>query len=147
MNFMKSPTEFNVVARVLAGVGIFMMSSTPTQAAELDDASLSRICRATVAVLMLHDVSIVVAENVKAGIVRTRYAHPNDGSIWRHQCKVDGNSVIWAAVDINGTGTGPGRWRTSPDDEATSFVVVDRNIEITVKYTDGSETKELVEFN
>jgi hypothetical protein len=115
--------------------------------ADVGGVDLQKICRAATAVLFGPDVSIIVAGEVKDGVVQTRYARPDDGVIWKNQCKVEGDKVIWAGVDIDYSGQGPGRWRTEPSDEVISFAVQGENIEITMKYFDGSETKRVVEFN
>jgi hypothetical protein len=35
----------------------------------------------------------------------------DDGTIWKYQCKTDGQTMVWRGVDIFSPGGGPGRWR------------------------------------
>jgi len=44
-------------------------------------------------------------------IARISYRRPADGKIFKYECRLDGNSIIWRGVDIFAQGEGPGRWR------------------------------------
>jgi hypothetical protein len=35
----------------------------------------------------------------------------DDGTAWKYQCKTDGQTIVWRVVDVDGPGSGPGRWR------------------------------------
>jgi hypothetical protein len=35
----------------------------------------------------------------------------DDGTVWKYQCKTDGQTIVWRGVDVDGPGSGPGRWR------------------------------------
>jgi hypothetical protein len=51
---------------------------------------------------------------------------------------VEGDRVIWAAVDLDG----PGRWRTTPDDEVVTYAVEGQTVKVRVGYSDGSGSEE-----
>jgi hypothetical protein len=76
---------------------------------------VSRICRAAIASLMAQNPNIIRATPAedattdKGMTVRTRYVRRSDGTVWRNECSVAGNRVIWAAIDDDGS---VGRKRT-----------------------------------
>ena len=104
----------------------------------LSDGELGRVCRATIAALMGRDPSIIQVDRLSGGIAYTSYSRPSDGSIWKNRCRVEGDRVIWSAVDLNGPGTGPGRWRTHPLDETITYTIDGAQVSIKMTYSDGS---------
>lgn len=70
---------------------------------------VGRICRAAIASLMGQSPSIIRATPAKDATsdqgmtVRTRYVRPSDGTVWRSECAVAGNRVIWATINDDGS--------------------------------------------
>jgi hypothetical protein len=70
---------------------------------------IGRICRAAIATIMGGDPGAIRAAPVPDATtdhgmtVRTRYTRSSDGTVWRNECSVAGNRVLWAAIDANGT--------------------------------------------
>lgn len=92
----------------------------------LSKAEKGRVCRAAIAAVMGRDPSIIQVTSTSGDIVQTRYTR-DDGTVWKNQCRVEDGRVIWAAVDVNGPGTGPGRWR---DEDELLFTISGPNIRI-----------------
>ena len=104
----------------------------------LSDKELGRVCRATIAALMGRDPQIIHVVRVGGGLAYTSYARPSDGSVWKNRCGVEGDRVIWSTVDLDGPGTGPGRWRTHPLDETITYTIDGTQVSITITENDGS---------
>ncbi|WP_156402422.1 hypothetical protein [Caulobacter sp. Root1472] len=72
-------------------------------------AGVGRICRAAIATVMGRDPSTIKAAPApdattdQGMTVRTRYTRASDGTVWRNECSVAGNRVLWAAVDADGS--------------------------------------------
>src|SRR3989344_2521851 len=73
----------------------------------IDGAMAIKICRATIAALMMHPVQIVRLDGSDGHVVYVSYRRPDDGSVWKSKCKFDGVRGIWGADD--------GRWRDIPN--------------------------------
>lgn len=86
------------------------------EAVALTPAMQGKVCRAAIAAVMGRDPSIIRVTANEGGIVDTRYTR-DDGTVWKNRCRVEPGRVVWAAIDVNGPGTGAGRWRT--EDEIT----------------------------
>lgn len=110
----------------------------------LSDGDLGRVCRAAVAALNGRDPAIIKVERIEDGIAHVSYVRPNDGKVWKNQCRADGNRVVWASVDLNGPGTGPGRWRTDAEDEVVTYAVRANTVTVMITYSDGSTEPEHV---
>lgn len=78
--------------------------------ATISAADKGRVCRAVIGSVMGHDPSIIRVTKVTGNLVKTRYAR-DDGMVWKNQCRVLAGMVVWSTLDIDGPGTGPGRWR------------------------------------
>lgn len=115
-----------------------------TSAVTLSDGDFGRVCRAAVAALNGRDPAIIKVERIENGIAHVGYVRPNDGKVWKNQCRVDGNRVVWASVDLNGPGTGPGRWRTDAEDEVVTYAVRANTVTVRITYSDGSTEPEHV---
>lgn len=111
---------------------------TKPLAAHLSYNDLGRICRGAVAALNGRDPQIIKVETVSAGIAHVAYRRPDDGKVWKNQCRVESDRVVWAAVDLNGLGSGPGRWRTDPADEVVTYEISGPTVTIRITYSDGS---------
>ena len=86
----------------------------PVQAVNLSQSDKGRICRAAVASINGRDPGIIQVTRTDGNIVQTRYTR-DDGTVWKHQCRIEAGRVVWAAIDVNGPGTGPGRWRNEDE--------------------------------
>lgn len=116
----------------------------PSTTVVLSDNDLGRVCRAAVAALNGRDPAIIKVENVADGIAYVRYARPTDGRVWKNRCRVEGNRVVWASVDLNGPGSGPGRWRTDAEDEVVTYALKADTVKVRITYSDGSTEPEHV---
>ena len=113
--------------------------STPANTAPaLSDPDLARVCRAAIGALNGRDPSIITVESVEGGLAKVAYHRPDDGKLWKNQCRVEGNRVVWAAVDLSGPGSGPGRWRVDPQDEIVTYSIAPNTVRIEIAYVDGS---------
>lgn len=69
---------------------------------------IGRICRAAIATIMGRDPGTIRAAPApdattdRGMTVRTRYTRSSDGTVWRNECSVAGNRVLWAAIDADG---------------------------------------------
>ena len=43
--------------------------------------------------------------------VRISYSRPGESKIWKYECKIFDDSLVWRGIDIFSEGEGPGRWR------------------------------------
>ena len=60
------------------------------------------ICKAVIATVMNQHPSIM-SGHMKGLIPYVRYNRPNDGTLWRYKCQINGGDVVWASQT--------GRWR------------------------------------
>jgi hypothetical protein len=120
------------------------LAPAPPSVASLSDNDLGRVCRAAVAALNGRDPAIIKVERVGGGIAHVGYVRPNDGKAWKNQCRVEGDRVVWASVDLNGPGSGPGRWRTDTEDEVVTYAIEGKKVKVTIRYSDGSTEPEHV---
>lgn len=100
------------------------------------DSSFSgpQICKATIAMIMGRDPSIIRTDRVENGVVYLSYVRPDDGTRWTYRCRIDGKRVLWGSVD--------GRWRDHPDDEVVTYAVRGGQLHIEERYSDGSANQE-----
>ncbi|WP_143093614.1 hypothetical protein [Caulobacter sp. UNC279MFTsu5.1] len=96
------------------------------------------MCRATIGALNGRDPGIIQVSSVEDGMAYVSYVRPDDGKVWKSRCKVDGEQVVWAAMDLSGPGSGPGRWRNDPEDEHITYVIAGPTVTIKMRYSDGS---------
>lgn len=102
---------------------------------------LGGICRLAVSMEMGRPAAIVKVDDVSSELVSVSYVRPDDGKLWKYQCKAEGENVYWRGVDLDGPGSGLGRWRDNPMDN--KFTFSERNGKLTVKmfYPDGSQSE------
>ena len=128
-------------------------SDTETTSAEIADNStlsntdLGRVCRAAVAELNGRDPASMQVKDNAAGIVRVEYRRPDDNKLWKNDCRVEGDKLIWRGVDAFGHGSGPGRWREDPMDEVITFALDGSNVTINMTFSDGSSGSETYTIN
>ena len=94
-----------------------------------------KVCKAAVAAIMGRDAKIIKIDKQDGAVTHLSYVRPNDGTLWKYRCKLEGNRVIWASDT--------GRWRTDPLDEEILFKVDEASgVTITQEYTDGSKDED-----
>lgn len=113
--------------------------ATPSQA--LTPASLAKVCRAAIAHAMQKSPSIMKVKANEAGIVRIHYTRPDDGKLWKDDCRVSGNRVIWRAVDAF-PGSGAGRWRDTAEDGIMTYRLNGDAVTMKEVFSDGSQATE-----
>ena len=64
------------------------VESAPAPVAEIRASDLGRVCRAAVAALNGRDPTIIKVERVESGVAHVGYVRPNDGKVWKNQCRV-----------------------------------------------------------
>ncbi|MEH3099982.1 hypothetical protein [Sphingomonas adhaesiva] len=104
----------------------------------------AKVCRAATAMMFGRDVNTINATQV-GGLTRISYRRPDDNKLWKLDCQLDDEFVVWRPVDAFGN-DGPGRWRTSPEDDKMTFVMEGRMVAITLHYVDGSTATETYRF-
>ena len=127
--------------RVIVLAGYCLVAATPALAA---DGDVGRVCRAAIASINGRDAAIIKVDKIEDGIAYVSYKRPDDGKKWKNRCRLEGNKVIWAAVDLDGPGSGPGRWRNDPADEVITYKIDGDSITITQTFGDGSDITETV---
>lgn len=92
------------------------------------------ICSATIATVFGQPIEIMTTEpqSDNPEIYVVTYKRPDDGTVWVNKCKVEGDRVIWGAID--------GRWRTHNLDSKITFSESETHVTITEIYSDGSAT-------
>lgn len=118
-------------------------SVAKVKAPQLAKVDQERVCRAGIAALNGHSPGIMKASVGGEDTIRITYARPDDGKIWKNECRIEGDRLVWRTVDAFGPGSGTGRWRTHPADEVISYRVDGDKVTITMRYEDGSETSEV----
>lgn len=104
----------------------------------LSAADLGRVCRATIGALNGRDPGIIQVTSVENDMAYVSYVRPDDGKVWKSRCRVDGDRVLWVAMDLSGPGSGPGRWRNDPEDEMITYAITGPTVTIKLRYSDGS---------
>lgn len=99
-------------------------------------AAPERVCRSVIGMEMGRDPKTISASR-SGDSVFLQYRRPQDGSMFRYECRVEGSSVVWAAI-INGT---RGRWRDEREDTASTFRVEGRNLVVEQRFSDGSSAR------
>lgn len=110
-------------------------------AAPIDAKTGISVCKAAIAELFGHSPRIMKAAPQENGIVRISYKRPDDGKLFKNDCQLHGNRIMWRGVNVS-PGSGPGRWRTHHDDEVLTFKVKGKSVELTTTYSDGSSATE-----
>lgn len=60
-------------------------------------------------------------ERIAEKIAGISYTRQDDGKLFKYECTINGDSIVWRGVDLFGQGEGPGRWRTE-DAKALSSI-------------------------
>ena len=104
-------------------VGELQTLISPTYTPE----QLSMICRAGIAAEFGRSHKIMRAKAQGDGLIRVTYNRPDDGKLWKSDCKVEGSRIVWRTVDAFGD-NGAGRWRTGPDDDVLTFTLQGKSV-------------------
>lgn len=124
------------MAQANAAIANAMRISGETTA-PVDADKVASICKAAIAELFGHSPKIMKAAPQGGGIVRISYRRPDDGKLFKNDCQLQGNHIMWRGFDIS-PGSGPGRWRNNPADEVLTFKVKGKTVELLTTYSDGS---------
>jgi hypothetical protein len=85
--------------------------NTTTNNATVD---VAEKCKAFIGKLMGRPTETMIAQyppGESKNIMAFVHYERDDGTIWRYQCLTDGETIVWRGLDIDGPGSGPGRWR------------------------------------
>jgi hypothetical protein len=103
----------------------------------------SMICRAGVAAVFGRDPKTMTVRDLGGDVTRVEYRRPDDHKVWKSDCRIDDDRIVWRGVDAFGD-NGPGRWRNGPDDETLTFKIDGRAV--TTASSDGSSASETYNF-
>lgn len=102
---------------------------------------LGDLCRLAISLEMGRPLSIIKTDNENSSLADVSYARPDDGKTWKYQCKSEGTNVYWRGVDLDGPGSGPGRWRDNPFDNKLTYSESRGKIVIKMTYPDGNSSE------
>lgn len=123
------------IAKADADMGVVPSKAEPSKSLTADE--VASICKAGIAELFGHSPKIMKAARQGSGIIRISYKRPDDGKLFKNDCQVQGDRIMWRGFDIS-PGSGPGRWRNDPADEVLTFTVTGHSVELLTTYSDGS---------
>jgi len=99
---------------------------------------LGNVCRAAVAKMMGHPVSIMKAAANDGDVVRVQYNRPSDAKLWKADCRVSGDAISWRYVDAT-AGSGPGQWKSIGElGESMTFKTEGEDVTINQDFGGGS---------
>jgi hypothetical protein len=90
--------------------------------AVIDPAKAALICKTGIAKLFQQPVSSMKAVSMPGGIIRVSYHRSSDNTLWKNDCRLEGDRILWRAIDVS-PGSGPGRWRDDPADGRVTYSV------------------------
>ena len=96
------------------------------------------VCRAAIAAIMGRPIEIVAATDSRDGPIITSYRRPDDLTLWRNACRLEGDRVEWASIRDDGS---IGRWRNHLRDSVVTFDSTGVSVTIMETHADGSATK------
>jgi hypothetical protein len=99
----------------------------------------SMICRAGIAAEFGRDPKIMTAKTIDSGLMRVSYRRPDDRTLWKSDCRIEGDRIVWRTVDAS-PGSGPGRWRTGEYDDVLTFAIKGKSV--TTHSSDGSSASD-----
>jgi hypothetical protein len=112
-----------------------VVSLATAEAAEIP--TDSQVCAAGIAVMMGRVAKTVRIDKSDGQVFYLSYVRPNDGTVWRYKCQIEGERVMW--------GSDNGRWRRDELDEVITYTKAKGKLKIVVKGLGGENrvTKEL----
>ena len=121
-----------LLAFVVAG-SIQPQNAAPTITAKSDRFNIGHLCRAAISIVMGRPVGIIRVDSMNQSLATVSYNRPDDGTLWQQKCTIEGDHVVWAALD--------GRWRNNYQWEERLIFSHGNNGELLTikqKYPDGS---------
>lgn len=113
-----------------ADAGVTTMAASATNPLPVRDAAKAGlVCKAGIAKLFQQPAASMSAEPLAGGITRVSYRRSSDNTLWKNDCRVDGNRIVWRAVDAS-PGSGPGRWRDDPADGLVTYTLHGERVEV-----------------
>lgn len=109
-------------------------ATTRSETSKLSPKQMPSACKKAIAELMGKETSIMSGSVVSDSIARVSYKRPDDGKLFKYECKFDGNQIIWRGIDIDGYSKGPGRWRDTSSDEKISWKMSNGEVAVNVEY-------------
>jgi len=101
-------------AGIAAGLaGIMLQACGTTQPESSPKIDLGSACKKYISERMGRPVASmrVDGSETSEGLVAISYVRNDDQKLFKYECKLDGDNIVWRGVDIFGPGEGPGRWR------------------------------------
>jgi hypothetical protein len=104
---------------VLALMGISLQACGQPEAKIVPKVDLGSACKKYIGELMGRPVSSMNVDRVEddGSLVAISYIRSDDQKLFKYECKLDGENIVWRGVDLFAPGEGPGRWR---DEDAKS---------------------------
>ena len=98
---------------LLALVGISLQACGQPEVKTVPKVDLSSACKKYIGELMGRSVSSMNVDRVDddGSLVAISYIRSDDQKLFKYECKLDGENIVWRGVDIFAPGEGPGRWR------------------------------------
>jgi hypothetical protein len=88
---------------------------------------------------MGRDVNTISVTRFRDGETDVEYIRPDDQSVWKIRCKVEGDRVIWRGIDSFGPGSGLGRWRDGPSDPRITVGLAGARVRVAEAFEPGDE--------
>ena len=98
---------------VLALVGVSLQACGQPEVKTVPKVDLSSACKKYIGELMGRPVSSMNIDRVEddGSLVAISYVRSDDQKLFKYECKLEGENIVWRGVDIFAPGEGPGRWR------------------------------------
>lgn len=80
-------------------------------------------CRSYISKIMGKDLKIITVDYHRKSddVVGVSYIRPSDGKLWKYECGLSEDMIVWRGVDLFSQGEGPGRWRTEDAEPVSAF--------------------------
>lgn len=134
-------SKTDTVANTATTVAAAEQTASPSPSYTADQRSM--ICRAGIAAVFGREPKTMTARDLGDDVTRVEYRRPDDHKLWKSDCRIAGDRIVWRGVDAFGD-NGPGRWRDGPDDESLTFKIDGRAV--TTASSDGSSASETYRF-
>ncbi len=113
----------------------------------LSSSERETICKAAIGDINGQDPGGVTVASVAAAVIRINHAPSETNKVSASDCRVEDNRILWRPIDIDGPGTGPGRWRDGPGDAKISFTLNGAQATITTAAPGESPTSNTYTVN
>lgn len=108
------------------------------------------LCRATISALFSKPVKTISVYRNSGNEVRVKYTRKVDKTVWKNKCKIEGDTIIWGAVDPDRVGNeNAGRWRIryAEGDEKISYNATSEKLYLTISDELGDSSPRHYEFS